>query len=129
MKVDTAGFASIDGYIATFPAEIQVLLQDMRATIRAAAPDAVEKISYQIPTFVLHGNLVHFAAYKHHIGFYPTPSAIQAFHEELSRYQIAKGSIRFPIGDPLPLALVSQIVAFRAAENRARAAAKRQKAG
>lgn len=129
MKTDTAGFASIDAYIATFPAEIQVLLQDMRATIRAAAPDAVEKISYQIPTFVLHGNLVHFAAYKHHIGFYPTPSAIQAFHEELSRYQIAKGSIRFPIGDPLPLALVSQIVAFRAAENRARAAAKRQKAG
>lgn len=110
-------FLSIDEYIASFPAETQRLLAELRATIRAAAPDAQEKISYQMPTFAQEGNLVHFAAHKQHIGFYPTPSAIEAFQDELAAYESSKGAVRFPIGQPLPLALVRRIVEFRVAEN------------
>jgi uncharacterized protein YdhG (YjbR/CyaY superfamily) len=108
---------SIDEYIATFPEEIQKILEELRATIRASAPDAEEKISYQMPTFALKGNLVHFAAWKNHIGFYPTSSGTQAFKNELSIYEGAKGSIKFPIEKPLPLELISKIVKFRVAEN------------
>jgi uncharacterized protein YdhG (YjbR/CyaY superfamily) len=115
------GFTSIDEYIATFPEEIQKKLQEMRATIRAAAPDAEEKISYQMPTFTLNGNLVHFAAFKNHIGFYPAPRGIEAFKDELSIYKGAKGSVQFPLDRPLPLELVSRIVKFRVAENLAKA--------
>ena len=115
------GFASIDAYIATFPESTQKILQGLRATIKAAAPDATEKISYQMPTFFLKGNLVHFAALKNHIGFYPTPSGIQAYKEELAGYEGTKGAIRFPIEKPLPLKLVSKIVKFRVAENLKRA--------
>lgn len=111
------GFNSIDEYIATFPKDIQNILAELRATIKAAAPDAEEKISYQMPTFALKGNLVYFAVAKNHIGFYPTPSAIQAFEHELSRYKGAKGSVQFPINEPLPLKLISKIVKFRVAEN------------
>ncbi len=107
----------MDEYIATFPAEIQEKLQEMRAAIRAAAPDAEEKISYQMPTFALKGNLVHFAAFKHHIGFYPAPRGIEAFKDELARYKGAKGSVQFPLDEPLPLDLVGRIVKFRVAEN------------
>lgn len=110
-------FTSMDEYIATFPAEIQEKLQEMRAAIRAAAPDAEEKISYQMPTFALKGNLVHFAAFKHHIGFYPAPRGIEAFKDELARYKGAKGSVQFPLDEPLPLDLVGRIVKFRVAEN------------
>jgi uncharacterized protein YdhG (YjbR/CyaY superfamily) len=117
MESNKPGFASIDEYIATFPAATQALLQQMRATIHAAAPDAAEKISYQMPTFFLKGNLVHFAAFKNHIGFYPAPRGIEQFKEELSSYEGAKGSVRFPFGRPLPLDLVSRIVRFRVAEN------------
>ncbi len=117
MESNRVGFSSIDEYIATFPAEIQVILEELRATIKTAAPDAVEKISYQMPTFFLKGNLVHFAAFKHHIGFYPTPGAIEAYKDELSIYQGAKGSIRFPIDEPMPLQLISKIVKSRVAEN------------
>ena len=117
MDSKNAGFASIDEYIATFPGEIQNILEEIRATIRAAAPDAVEKISYQMPTFFLKGNLVHFAAFKNHIGFYPTPSGTEAFKEEIARYQGAKGSIRFPLDKSMPLDLISRIVKMRAAEN------------
>lgn len=85
----------------------------MRQVIKAAAPEATEAIKYQMPTFVFHGNLVHFAAMKEHIGFYPTPSPIVAFKEELSRYKTSKGAIRFPIGEPIPFGLVSKIVRFR----------------
>ena len=116
--------ATIDDYIAQFPPEIQALLQEMRAVIHAAAPDAVEAISYQMPTFKLYGNLVHFAAFKKHIGFYPTPSGITEFAKELSAYQSAKGSVQFPLDKPLPFDLVSRIVKFRVQENLARAAAK-----
>ena len=117
MKNNRVGFGSIDEYIATFPEEIQKILEELRATIKAAAPEAEEKISYQIPTFALKGNLVHFAAFKNHIGFYPTSSGTQAFKKELSIYDGAKGTVRFPINKPLPLKLISKIVKFRVAEN------------
>ena len=117
MESKKVGFISIDEYIATFPEEIQEKLEKLRATIKASAPGAEEKISYQMPAFVLKGNLVYFAAYKNHIGFYPTSSGIQAFKQELSVYEGAKGSIKFPIEKPLPLELISKIVKFRVAEN------------
>ena len=108
---------SIDEYILQFPPEIQEILKTLRKVIKESAPDAEEKISYQMPTFVLHGNLVHFAAYKNHIGFYPTPSGIDAFKHELSEYKGAKGSVQFPIEKPMPYELISKIVKFRVAEN------------
>jgi uncharacterized protein YdhG (YjbR/CyaY superfamily) len=117
MTNDRVSFSSIDEYIANFPEEIRSLLEALRATIKAAAPDAVEKISYQMPTFFLKGNLVHFAAYKGHIGFYPTPGGIQAFKDEISIYKNEKGSVQFPIDKPLPLELIRKIVEFRVAEN------------
>lgn len=127
MKSNKAGFSSIDEYIATFPEEIQIILEELRATIKAAAPDAKEKISYQMPTFDLKGNLVHFAAFKNHIGFYPTPSGTEAFKDELSIYQAGKGSIRFPIDKPLPLELISKIVKARVEENLKKAELKSKK--
>ena len=127
MKSDKVGFTSIDEYIATFPKATQNILQEVRATIRAAAPDAEEKISYQMPTFFLKGNLVHFAAYANHIGFYPTPSGIEAFKDELSIYEGAKGSVQFPIDQPLPLKLITKIVKFRVTENLKKAATKSSK--
>jgi uncharacterized protein YdhG (YjbR/CyaY superfamily) len=110
-------FGSIDEYIAAFPEDKQVLLETVRATIRAAAPEAEERISYQMPAFALHGNLVYFAALKNHIGFYPTSSGIAAFKEELSGYETSKGAIKFPLTRPLPLELISKIVQFRVREN------------
>jgi len=118
---------SIEEYISNFPPEVQEILKTLRKVIQESAPDATEKISYQMPTFDLHGNLVHFAAFKNHIGFYPAPSGIEAFKEELSEYKGAKGSIQFPIGKPLPYQLVSKIVKFRVAENIDKAEAKLNK--
>ncbi len=120
-------YTTIDEYIANFPPDVQQRLQQMRTTIKAAAPGAQEKISYQMPTFYLHGNLVHFAAFMHHIGFYPVPSGIEAFQAELSNYKGAKGSVQFPFDQPLPLDLVRRIVEFRVAENLGNAAAKAKK--
>ena len=117
MESKNTGFTSIDEYIATFPEEIQKILEELRATIKASAPEAEEKISYQMPTFALKGNLIHFAAFKNHIGLYPTPSGTEAFKRELSIYQGAKGSVRLPIDKPMPLKLISKIVKFRVAEN------------
>ena len=117
MENKKANFRSIDEYIATFPEDIQKILEELRATIKTAAPEATEKISYQMPTFYLKGNLVHFAAFKNHIGFYPAPRGIEAFKDELARYEGSKGAIRFPIGESLPLDLISRIVKFRVAEN------------
>lgn len=125
MNSEKRGPTSIDQYIATFPPEIRKVLQEMRATIRAAAPEAQEKISYQMPTFFLNGNLVHFAAFKNHIGFYPTPSGIEAFKQELSAYASAKGSVQFPLDRPLPFELVSRIVQYRVAENMKKPARKK----
>jgi len=112
---------TIAEYIAASPKDVQMLLEEIRAAIKAAAPAAAETISYGIPTFTLHGNLVHFAAFKNHIGFYPAPSGIEAFKKELSVYDGAKGSVQFPIKDKLPLALITKIVKFRVKENIERA--------
>ena len=108
---------NIDEYIASFPEDVQKILQQVRATIKKAAPKAEETISYAIPTFVLNGNLVHFAGYKNHIGFYPAPSAGIAFKKELSKYKTGKGSVQFPLDHAMPLKLISDIVKFRVAEN------------
>ncbi len=127
MQSQETGFRTIDDYIAAFPEDVQPLLQAVRATIHAAAPDAVERISYGMPAFAQEGNLVYFAALKHHIGLYPTSSGIAAFQPELSAYEGTKGAVRFPKGQPLPLDLIAKIVRFRVTENLNRAAAKSQK--
>ena len=103
------------------------MLQEIRATIKAAAPEAVEKISYQMPTFAQNGNLVHFAAFTKHIGFYPVPTGIEAFKAELAVYKQGKGSVQFPLDQPMPLDLISRIVQFRVQENLAKAQAKASK--
>jgi len=117
----------IDEHIAKFPKEVQVILEKVRATIQKAAPNAEETINYGIPTFTLEGNLVHFAGFKNHIGFYPTPSGIEKFKKELSIYEGAKGSVKFPLDKPIPYALIGRIVKFRVTENMAKAAAKTKK--
>jgi uncharacterized protein YdhG (YjbR/CyaY superfamily) len=119
MIIKKAGFNSIDEYIGTFPKDVQRILEEVRATIKAAAPEAREKISYQIAAFELNGrNLVHFAGWKKHISMYPIPSGTQAFNKEVSQYAAGKGTIKFPLDKPLPLKLVSKIVRLRVAENR-----------
>lgn len=118
----------IDAYIAQFPEEVQEILQKLRKVIREEAPDAEEKISYQMPTFYLKGNLVHFAAYKNHIGFYPAPSGIEKFKDELAPYKGAKGSVQFPISQELPFELVRRIVKFRVEENMEKGNGERQAA-
>ena len=127
MKDKKTGFASMDEYIAAFPKETQKILQEIRAAIKAAAPEAEEKISYQMPTFAQNGNLVHFAAGKNHIGFYPVPTGIEKFKKELSAYDGGKGSVQFPLDEPMPLALISRIVKFRVKENLTKAKAKGKK--
>lgn len=125
MQSTTPG--TIDEYIAGFPPDVQEILQQIRLTIRQAAPEAQETISYQMPTFTLHGNLVHFGGFKHHIGFYPVPSGIEAFREELAPYIAGKGSARFPLDEPIPYDLISRIVAFRVTENLEKAQAKKKR--
>ena len=127
MKPSAPDMTTIDAYIQQFPPKVQGILSELRAVIRRSAPDAVEKIAYRIPTFYLNGNLVHFAAFEHHIGFYPGPSGITRFKTQLAKYKGAKGSVQFPIDEPLPLDLVTEIVEFRVGEN-ARKKVKRRKA-
>ena len=125
-----AKVTSIDEYIAQFPAAVQARLEEIRATIRRAAPQARERISYGIPTFSQCGNIVHFAAYEQHIGFYPGASGIKRFAKNLVSYASAKGSVQFPLDRPVPLALIGRIARFRVAENVAKYApsdAKRKK--
>ena len=117
MAASRRQFETIDEYIGMFPEDVQRILNELRQTIRVAAPAAQETINYQIPTFTLNGNLVHFAAFENHIGFYPTPSGMEAFRKELSGYKGAKGSVQFPIHEPLPLPLIRRIVEFRVKEN------------
>lgn len=117
MKNGKAELNSIDDYILQFPTDVQEILRTLRQTIIDTAPEATEKMSYQMPTFCLNGNMVHFAAYEKHIGFYPAPSGIEAFKDELSRYKGAKGSVRFPIDESMPLDLIIRIVKFQADEN------------
>ena len=127
MKTNQKEPGTIDEYIAGFPREVQMILQKLRRTIRKAAPNAEERISYQMPAFTLEGSLVYFAAFKHHIGLYPRPTTIRKFKRELSPYEGAKGTVRFPLDKPIPLALITKIVKFRVKENLARAEAKRKK--
>lgn len=110
----------IDAYIQAQREEVRPLLQEVRAVIHAAAPEATERMSYAIPTFFLNGNLVHFAAFTNHIGLYPGAEGIATFAEELSRYKYAKGSVQFPLSEPLPFDLITRIVRFRAEQNRAK---------
>ena len=116
----------IDAYIAQFPNDVQEKLRTLRKIIREAAPEAEEKISYRMPTFVLDGNLVHFAGFKHHIGLYPAPSGIEAFLPELAAYRSGKASIQFPMDQPLPAGLITRIVRFRVAENTRKAGEQRK---
>lgn len=128
MKSNKGGFTTIDEYIATFPEPVQEILQALRATIKAAAPDAKEIISYQMPAFKLKGNLVYFAAWKKHIGFYPASSGVrEAFKDELSKYKGTSGSIHFPLDKPLPLKLIHDMVEFRVGEDLQHAEAKAKK--
>jgi uncharacterized protein YdhG (YjbR/CyaY superfamily) len=117
MKTNQATPQTIDEYIAGFPPDIRVILEKLRATIRKAAPGAEEAMKYRLPTFVLNGNLVHFGAFKQHIGFYATPTGNQQFQKELSAYESAKGSVQFPLDKPIPYGLVSKMVKFRVKEN------------
>jgi uncharacterized protein YdhG (YjbR/CyaY superfamily) len=117
MENKKTNICTIDEYIVAFPEDIQKKLREMHKAIRAAAPDATEKISYQMPTFFLNGNLVHFAAFKNHIGFYPTASGVAHFTTELASYQTSKGAIQFPLDQPIPFDLVTRIVQFRVMEN------------
>jgi uncharacterized protein YdhG (YjbR/CyaY superfamily) len=117
MKTERVVAKDIDEYIGNFPNDVREILEKIRITIRKAAPLAAEKIGYGIPTFTLKGNLVHFAAFKKHIGFYPTPSGIEQFKRELSVYEGAKGSVQFPLDKPIPFGLISKIVKFRVQEN------------
>lgn len=109
--------SSIDEYIAGFPEDVQAVLKQMRAVIRAAAPHAKEKISYGIPTFYTTENLVHFAGYKGHVGFYPSPSGIEHFKRELAEYELSRGTVRFPLDKPIPYDLVTRITEFRVNES------------
>jgi len=126
MMTDSGSPRNIDEYIAGFPPDVQAILEQVRTRIKKVAPDAEEAIKYQIPTFVLNRNLVHFAAFKNHIGFYPSPSGIEAFKDELSRYKGAKGSVQFPIDKPMPLSLIEKIVKFRVKEAQAKSKAKKR---
>lgn len=118
---------TIDGYIEGFPPPVRRKLQRLRRVIAEAVPDAKETIAYRMPTFVWNGNLVHFAAFAHHIGFYPTPSGVERFKDELTGYVTAKGSIQFPLDTPLPFGLIKKIVAFRVQETRERIAARKRR--
>lgn len=114
-----ADFTTIDEYILQYPPEIREIMNTMRATIKKAAPEAGEKISWGMATFVLHGNLVHFSAQKKHLGFHPAPTAIEKFKSELSEYHCSKGTVQFPYGQPLPLELIDKMVRFRVEEQNA----------
>lgn len=117
--------ANIDEYIKDFPKDVQLLLSQIRNVIKKAAPQAEEAIKYAMPTFILHGNVVHFAAYKNHIGFYPAPSGLIAFESEIKKYKHSKGAVQFPLDKKLPIDLITQIVKFRVAENLTKAETKR----
>jgi uncharacterized protein YdhG (YjbR/CyaY superfamily) len=117
VKAEKIKAKDVDEYISMFPDKIQELLKEMRATIKEAAPDAEEVISYQMPAYKFHGMLIYFAAFKNHIGLYPRESGIETFKDELSVYKGAKGSVQFPLNNPLPLDLIARIVKFRVSEN------------
>ncbi|RUS42450.1 iron chaperone [Cohnella sp. AR92] len=127
MDASKPEYASVDEYIAAYPAGVRESLQSLRRTILEAAPGTKEKISYQMPAYELQGMLVYFAGYKKHIGFYPGAGAVEAFQPELAGYKVSKGTIQFPVGEPLPYELIGRIVRFRIEENKERAQAKAKK--
>ena len=127
MKKDPASPTTIDEYIASFPQDVQKILSKIRMTIRKNAPDAEETIKYRMPTFILKGNLVYFAAFKNHIGFYPIPTGIEEFQKELSGYHVGRGSIQFPLDKPIPYDLITRVVKFRVKENLKKAETKEKK--
>jgi uncharacterized protein YdhG (YjbR/CyaY superfamily) len=127
METNKAKTNTIDEFIALYPIDVQEILKKVRATIKKAAPAAVETITYGIPTFVLKGNLVHFSAYKNHIGFYPTSSGIARFKDELTVYKTSRGTVQFPLDKPIPYDLISKIVTFRVKENLEKAEVKVKK--
>ena len=116
---------NIDEYISGFAPDVQKMLEQVRATIQKAAPGATEAIKYAMPTFVLNGNLIHFAAFKNHIGIYPAPVAIKAFEKDFARYKTSKGAVQLPLGEPMPLSLIAKVTRFRVKQ--AKEAAKRAK--
>ena len=120
MKAKQQQPTTIDAYIADFPKDVQERLEKVRATIRKAAPDAEEAIKYQIPTFVLNGNLIHFGGYKNHIGLYPGSKPIEEFRDELSKYEVSKGTVKFPLDKPLPMGLITKITKFCVKRNLAK---------
>jgi uncharacterized protein YdhG (YjbR/CyaY superfamily) len=124
MDGEKAVYTTIDEYIAGFPEEIQKKLKELRAVIKETVPEATEKISYQMPTFYLNGNLVHFAAFTKHIGFYPAPTGLEAFKDEIAQYPHSKGAVQFPLNKPIPFDLVRQIVVYRISENAKKASVK-----
>ena len=128
MTPDQEAPQTIDAYIAGFPDDVQAILQQIRRTIHEAAPEATEAISYGMPTFKLNGNLVHFGAFKSHIGFYPVPSGMAAFQDDLAAYKQGKGSVQFPLNKPMPLDLIRRIVEFRVQESKAAKASKGRRA-
>ncbi|MBA4384083.1 MAG: hypothetical protein C0410_05050 [Anaerolinea sp.] len=117
---------SIDQYISEAPQEVQQKLRELRAVIKAEVPDAEERIAYGMPTFSQNGNLVHFAAFKNHIGFFPTPSGVENFTNELAKYKTSKGTVQFPLDEEIPMDLVREIVRFRLKENLAKSKKKKQ---
>ena len=118
MKTKKAGFKSVDEYIETFPKNVQKILKQVRRTIKAAAPGAREKISYQIAAFELNGrNLIHFAGWKNHIAIYPIPSGSEAFNKQAAQYADGKGTLKFPLDKPMPLRLITKIVEYRVIDN------------
>ena len=127
MSSNRTQFTNIDEYIASFPPEVQKILQELRAVIRSVAPDAGEKISYAVPTFTLHGNLVHFGGFTNHISLFPGSAAGEYFKDELVGYITSKGTIQFPLNKPMPYDLIRRIVAFCVQENMKKAASKSKK--
>jgi uncharacterized protein YdhG (YjbR/CyaY superfamily) len=127
MKAKQQQPATIDEYIADFPENVQPHLEKVRAAIRKAAPDAEEAIKYSMPTFVLNGNLIHFAGWNNHVGLYPGSKPIEIFKDELAKYEISKGTVRFPLDKPIPLGLIGKITKYCVKRNSERAAAKKHK--
>jgi uncharacterized protein YdhG (YjbR/CyaY superfamily) len=127
MELPKTKFKTIDEYHSFFPKNVQVLLEDLRNTIKQAAPKAVEVISYNMPAFKLNGVLVYYAGYKGHVGFYPTGSPIKVFKDELTKYKTSKGAIQFPLDKPIPKTLVKNIVKYRISEDTEKAKAKAMK--
>lgn len=126
--MDSKNIVSVDAYIAKFPSDVQLRLNKIRSTIKKIVPFAVESLSYGMPAYKLNGKpLVYFAGYEHHIGFYATPSGHAAFIKELSKYKQGKGSVQFPLNEPLPLDLISRMVEFRVMENQEKVKPGKQK--